>query len=83
VSSTKGPQTTGELYDCFIYYADVVTVRCSWAWATCRGTPGAPGRTVTLEHSPEHAVYGAAYLLSGTAEEQQSTLKVLTPPLPS
>ena len=41
-----------------------------------RGTLDAPGRTVTLEACKDGVVFGAAYLLAGTREEQQSTLKV-------
>ena len=41
-----------------------------------RGVPGAPGRVVTLEHSTGKRCWGVAYLLAGTYEEQQKTLKV-------
>ena len=37
--------------------------------------PGAPGRVVTLEHSPGTRCWGVAYLLAGTYEEQQKALK--------
>ena len=41
-----------------------------------RGTPSAPGRTVTLIEDPSSTVPGAAYLLEGSTEQQQETLKV-------
>ena len=41
-----------------------------------RGVPGAPGRVVTLKHCPGARCWGVAYLLAGTYEEQQKTLKV-------
>ena len=41
-----------------------------------RGTPEAPGRVVTLEHTPGGQCWGAAYLISGTFDEQQETLAV-------
>jgi hypothetical protein len=41
-----------------------------------RGTPGAPGRVVTLEASPGARCWGAVYLLAGTVEQQRKTLQV-------
>jgi cation transport regulator ChaC len=41
-----------------------------------RGTPDAPGRVVTLEHTPGGQCWGAAYLIAGTYDEQQETLAV-------
>ena len=43
-----------------------------------RGTPEAPGRVVTLEHTPGGQCWGAAYLIAGTYYEQQQTLAVST-----
>ena len=42
----------------------------------CRGTPSAPGRTVTLEPDEAGSVPGAAYLLAGDLTEQRTTLSV-------
>lgn len=45
-------------------------------WLRCRGTPSAPGRTVTLEEYPGSIVWGVAYQLAGNVEQQKETLKV-------
>uniref|UniRef100_A0A7R9V6M3 glutathione-specific gamma-glutamylcyclotransferase n=1 Tax=Chlamydomonas euryale TaxID=1486919 RepID=A0A7R9V6M3_9CHLO len=42
-----------------------------------RGTPEAPGRTLTLAEDPDAYTWGAAYELDGTFEEQQKTLEYL------
>ena len=42
-----------------------------------RGTPAAPGRTVTLAADPSAATWGVAYRLAGTREEQTETLAYL------
>eukprot|EP01024_Parvocaulis_polyphysoides_P076016 TRINITY_DN9850_c0_g1_i1.p1 TRINITY_DN9850_c0_g1~~TRINITY_DN9850_c0_g1_i1.p1 ORF type:complete len:193 (+),score=34.77 TRINITY_DN9850_c0_g1_i1:52-630(+) len=42
-----------------------------------RGTPEAPGRTVTVEPMEGAITWGAAYLLAGDESEQQKTLKYL------
>lgn len=42
-----------------------------------RGTPQAPGRTVTLEHAPGCVTWGTAFRIAGSFEEQQETLKYL------
>ena len=48
---------------------------------TCACTPtlvaGAPGRVVTLQADPSGIVWGVAYRLAGSREEQQRTLQYL------
>lgn len=59
--------------------------RVFWQGSTDhRGTPEAPGRTVTLHPDDSCITWGMAYQLSGTPEQQQETLKVPPPePLPA
>mmetsp|Transcript_38883 Transcript_38883/g.110042 ORF Transcript_38883/g.110042 Transcript_38883/m.110042 type:complete len:174 (-) Transcript_38883:873-1394(-) len=42
-----------------------------------RGTPGAPGRTVTLEESPGAVCWGAAFLYEESPEEEARVMKEL------
>eukprot|EP01026_Neomeris_dumetosa_P049430 TRINITY_DN43082_c0_g1_i3.p1 TRINITY_DN43082_c0_g1~~TRINITY_DN43082_c0_g1_i3.p1 ORF type:complete len:226 (+),score=26.17 TRINITY_DN43082_c0_g1_i3:97-678(+) len=42
-----------------------------------RGTPEAPGRTVTLEPSPGNVTWGVAFKLAGDKEQQEKSLKYL------
>jgi len=48
------------------------------AAADHRGTPGAPGRTVTLEESPGAVCWGAAFLYEESPEEEARVMKVQT-----
>eukprot|EP00879_Flechtneria_rotunda_P006895 GHRR01007241.1.p1 GENE.GHRR01007241.1~~GHRR01007241.1.p1 ORF type:complete len:225 (+),score=58.57 GHRR01007241.1:959-1633(+) len=52
--------------------------RVFWQGSTDhRGTPEAPGRTVTLQENNQALTWGVAYELAGSEAEQQDTIKYL------
>lgn len=69
---SSGPVPSMRVNQCMHLHATL----CGGGLA-CRGTPEAPGRTVTLHPTGDAVTWGCAFQLAGSYAEQEETLKYL------